>query len=127
MIDPKNENIETPMLEEEKRKNRILEMAAILDIDDLEAQQRKGLRVIKTARTLDEINEGVREGYALLIQQVSPSSRVKVNIRLKKDLTTGQYKVERNGWGRRISPKNKDLTTEQHKILRKKTKPKVSQ
>ncbi len=77
-----------------------------------EAQRRKGLRVIKTARTLDEINEGVREGYTPLIQQVSPSSRVKVNIRLKKDLTTGQHKVERNGWGRRISPKNIDKTNE---------------
>lgn len=119
MIDPKNENIEKPISEEEKRKNRILEMAAMLDIDDLEAQQRTGLRVIKTARTIDEINEGVREGYTPLIQQLSPSSRIKVNIRLKKDLTTGQYKVERNGWGRYISPKNKDTTTGQHKILRK--------
>ena len=127
MIDPKNENIEKPISEEEKLENDLLEMtdvfgsfgSSISSIDDLEAQRRTGLRVIKTARTLDEINEGVREGYTPLIQQIFPSSIIKVNIRLKKDLTTGQYKVERNGWGRRISPKNKDLTTEQHKISHK--------
>jgi hypothetical protein len=85
--------------------------------DDMEEEARKGLRIIKTARTLDEINQGVRDGYIPLIQQVSPSSRIKVNIRLKKDLETEKYKVERNGWGRRIRPKKKDSTTDKHKIL----------
>jgi hypothetical protein len=73
--------------------------------DDMEEDARKGLRVIKTARTLEAINQRVRDGYLPLIQKVSPGSRIKVSILLKRDKETGNYKVEHNGWGRSISIK----------------------
>lgn len=88
--------------QENKVENDIL-MGDIFDLEDLEFEQRKGLRVIETARSIDEMNLAIKAGYAPLIQQVFMDRRIKVTIHLKKDLKTGEYKIEGNGWGRHIS------------------------
>jgi hypothetical protein len=47
--------------------------------------------VIQTARTEEEINEGIARGYRPLIRDVIPSDEIKVVYALERDPKTGEY------------------------------------
>ena len=50
------------------------------------------MRTIKTARNLDEINQGVRDGFTPLIKKVEPSDKIRVKYALYKNLITDEFK-----------------------------------
>ena len=48
-------------------------------------------RVIKTARTKEEINEGITQGYTPLIKDVIPSDDIRVMYSIERNLETGEF------------------------------------
>jgi len=63
-----------------------------------ELKYKQSMRVIKTARTVAEINDAVDEGYIPLIKQVIPSDEIRVMYSLEKDLGTGKVEVLSDTW-----------------------------
>jgi hypothetical protein len=53
----------------------------------------KNLRIVKTARTEDAINEGAREGYRPLVKPVRPSQKIHNQIAVYQHRHTGEVKV----------------------------------
>ncbi len=60
----------------------------------------KSRKIIKTARSLQEINDAVEAGYTPLIEKVIPSPLVSITKKLVRDPETGKIKiVQYGGWG----------------------------
>ncbi|MDY0206916.1 MAG: hypothetical protein RBR82_09875 [Pseudomonas sp.] len=53
----------------------------------------KNLRVIRTARTEDEINEGARAGFFPLLKKVEPSPKIRSKYAVFQDPETGEISV----------------------------------
>ena len=53
-------------------------------------------RVIKTARTEEEINEGITQGYTPLVKDVIPSDDIRVMYSLERNLETGEFTLLEN-------------------------------
>jgi hypothetical protein len=53
----------------------------------------QGLRVIKTARDKDSINEAVKNGFRPLIKKVKPSSKIRSKYAVVQHRETGEIKV----------------------------------
>jgi hypothetical protein len=50
------------------------------------------MRIIKTARSLDEINQGISDGFIPLIRKVEPSDKIRVKYALYQNLITDEFK-----------------------------------
>jgi len=59
---------------------------------------KSSMRLIKTARTLDEINLAVEYGYEALMMKVVPSEKIKVMYSLEQDLETGEIYLLQDSW-----------------------------
>jgi hypothetical protein len=53
----------------------------------------QGLRVIKTARDKDRINEAVKNGFRPLIKKVKPSSKIRSKYAVVQNTNTGEIEV----------------------------------
>ena len=54
---------------------------------------KKELRIIKTARTKDSINQAAREGFRLVVKKVEPSDRIKSQYAVMQNKTTKEIVV----------------------------------
>lgn len=59
----------------------------------IQKSNRNGLRVIKTAKTIEEINKAAGEGFRPLMKQVVPSDKIKSQICLIQNTKTGEVKT----------------------------------
>lgn len=50
------------------------------------------MRTIKTARSLNEINQGISDGFTPLIRKVEPSDKIRVKYALYQNSLTGEFK-----------------------------------
>jgi hypothetical protein len=59
-------------------------------------------RVVKTARTVDDINSAARKGLRPLVKRVQPSSEIHRMVAVFQDPTTGEIELsgDTRGWGR---------------------------
>ena len=71
------------------------------EIDRIKEEKKRyksSMRLIKTARTLDEINLSVEYGYKVLMMKVEPSDKIKVMYSLEQDLETGEISLLQDSW-----------------------------
>jgi hypothetical protein len=55
--------------------------------------QNQYLRQIKTARTLEEINDAAKKGFWPLVRKVEPSKEVRTKFKLIQNRQTGELKL----------------------------------
>lgn len=53
----------------------------------------EGTRIIKTGRTEEEINEGIRQGFRALVIQIIPSPRLKTKRAVFQNKETGEIEI----------------------------------
>ncbi len=49
---------------------------------------KKELRIIKTARTMDSINQAARDGFRIIVKKVEPSDSIKSQSAVMQNKTT---------------------------------------
>jgi hypothetical protein len=62
-------------------------------MEDDENKNPKGLRMIKTARTEEAINQAAREGFLPLVRQVKPSKKIRSKFCVWQNLATREIEV----------------------------------
>ena len=71
------------------------------EIDRIKEEKKRyksSMCLIKTARTLDEINLAVEYGYKVLMMKVEPSDKIKVMYSLEQDMETGEISLLQDSW-----------------------------
>ena len=89
------------VLVEDTLNDEVFEAMVEDEIENIKAEKQKyksSMRLIKTARTLDEINLAIEYGYEALMMKVISSEKIRVMYSLEQNLETGEIKLLQDSW-----------------------------